>query len=87
MTIEFHEPELEALIRERMQSGAFPTVEKALLQALKSSPAPSGPGAAVPNASAGLTGADLLAAMQSSPYKEIAIEPTRNRFPVRDVAF
>jgi hypothetical protein len=39
MTVEIHKPELEALIRERMKSGAFQDVEDALLQALKSSPA------------------------------------------------
>jgi hypothetical protein len=36
MTIEIHRPELEALIREWMKTGAFPTVEDALMQALKS---------------------------------------------------
>ena len=38
MTIEIHKPELEALIRERMTSGAFQDVEDVLMQALKSSP-------------------------------------------------
>lgn len=38
MTIEIHKPELEALIRERMKSGAFQDVEDVLMQALKSSP-------------------------------------------------
>ena len=33
------------------------------------------------------TGADLIAAMQASPYREIEIEPARYRLPVRDVAF
>ena len=37
MTIEIHRPELEALIRERMESGAFQNVEDVLMQALKSS--------------------------------------------------
>ncbi len=40
MTIEIHKPELEALIQERMKTGAFQTVEDVLIQALKSS-APS----------------------------------------------
>ena len=34
-----------------------------------------------------LTGADLVAAMQASPYKEIDLEPARDRLPVRDVEF
>jgi len=37
MTIEIHRPELEALIRERMKTGEFLTIEDALMQALKSS--------------------------------------------------
>jgi len=35
MTIKIKNPELEALIRERMESGAFQNVEDVLLQALK----------------------------------------------------
>ena len=37
MTIEIHKPELEALIRQRMESGAFEDVEDVLLHALYSS--------------------------------------------------
>lgn len=33
------------------------------------------------------TGAALVAAMQSSPYKEISIEAVGSRLPVRDVEF
>jgi len=32
------------------------------------------------------TGADLIAALRASPYREIDIEPARYRLPVRDVA-
>lgn len=39
MTIEIHRPELEALILQRMESGAFDSVEDVILQALKSLPA------------------------------------------------
>lgn len=93
MTIQIQEPELEALILERMRSGAFPSIEQTLLQALKSSPLSSAFGSHGPSGAPGengppeLTGADLVAAMQSSPHKEIALEPTRHRFPVRDIAF
>jgi hypothetical protein len=87
MMIEIQEPELEALILERMQRCAFPRVEDALLQALKSSPLPSGLDTAVSIGSPGPTGADLVAAMQNSPHKEITLEPIRYRPPVRDVAF
>ena len=44
MTIEIHRPEREALIQEWMKRGAFPTVEDALMEALKSSPASGGAG-------------------------------------------
>lgn len=33
------------------------------------------------------TGADLVAAMQASPYREVNLEPARERLPVRDIAF
>ena len=35
----------------------------------------------------GRKGADLVAAMQASPYKEIGLEPKRGRMPVREVRF
>jgi len=83
MAIEIHRPELEALILERMQSGAFQTIEDALLEALKTSPSPSHAGQ--PRKSR--TGADLIRAFQSSPYRELEIESERYRLPVRDIAF
>jgi len=87
MMIEIEKPELEALILERMQLGEFSNVEDALLQALKSSPLPSEFAAAGMNGASVLTGADLVAAMQASPCKEIDLKPSRDRMPVRDVAF
>jgi Arc/MetJ-type ribon-helix-helix transcriptional regulator len=85
MTIEIRKPELETLIRERMQTGRFSSVEEVLLEALRFSPSSiettssEGPQAR--------TGADLIAALQASPCKEIDLEPQRDRLPVRDVAF
>ena len=87
MTIEIHTPELEALIRQRMERGAFQSVEDALLQALMASPLPTEQDAQLSSGTLGPTGADLVAAMQASPYKEISLEPTRDRLPVRDVEF
>ncbi len=82
MTIEIHQPELEALIEERMQSGAFASVEEVLLQALRTAPKP------VPAQKlSGLTGADLMAALQTIPYKDVDLEPYRPHMPVRDVEF
>jgi hypothetical protein len=40
MSVEIHQPEIEALIQQRMASGAFQDVEEVLLQALKSAPLP-----------------------------------------------
>ncbi|HEV3316109.1 MAG TPA: hypothetical protein VG488_04025 [Candidatus Angelobacter sp.] len=81
MTIYIHRPELEALIVERMKSGAFEDIEDVLLQALKASTVPA------KKEDASATGADLVAVMQSSPYREIDIQPVRSCMPVRDVMF
>jgi len=82
MTIEIHRPELEALIMERMKAGAFQNVEDVLMQALEAS-RPVKPAPPAKNR----TGADLISALQASPYREIEIEPARYRLPVRDVTF
>jgi len=87
MTIEIHRPELEALIRERMKTGEFLTIEDALMQALKSSHMPSEQRSRASKRTPARTGADLVTAMQASPYKEIDLEPARDRLPVRDVRF
>jgi hypothetical protein len=83
MTIEIHRPELEALIIQRMKSGGFQNVEDALLQALKASPPVEEPSGI---SQAKRTGADLIAALQASPYRELDIEPPKVRLTtVRDV--
>jgi Arc/MetJ-type ribon-helix-helix transcriptional regulator len=73
MTIEITKPELEALITQRLQSGVYADAQDVILDALRSSE---------PNPR---TGADLIAVMQASPYREIEIEPVRDRLPVRDL--
>ena len=75
MTIEITKPEIEALIQQRLQSGVFSSAEDVILHALRSSEPEH------------QTGAALVAAMQASPCREIDIEPSRHRLPVRDVAF
>lgn len=74
MTIEIKSPEVEALIAQRMKSGAFSSPEEVILHALRCSK-PGSP-----------TGAALIAAMQASPHKDIEIEPSRGPAPVRDVS-
>jgi Arc/MetJ-type ribon-helix-helix transcriptional regulator len=86
MTIEIQRPELEALIRERMKSGAFHNVEDVLMQALKASPAPEKDAGRSDEKSPAM-GSELVEAMQASPFKEIALEPGRERMPVRDAGF
>jgi hypothetical protein len=87
MTIEIHKPELEALIRERLKSGAFQNVEDVLMQALQSSPHSAGGNSGPTEENSSPTGADLVAAMQASPYKDIELEPLREHLPVRESSF
>lgn len=79
MTIEIHKPELEALINERLRSGAFEDVEDVLMQALRDSP--------MPVQKETRTGAVLVTAMQASPSKDIDLEPTKITMPTRDITF
>ena len=82
MTIEIHRPELEALLLERMETGAFRSVEDVIMQALETAPVPG----TKPATAEKRTGADLIAAIQRSPCRELELEPERYRMPVRDVA-
>lgn len=74
MTIEITKPEVEALIQQRLRSGAFESAEDVILHALRS---------AEPERR---TGADLIHALQASPYRDIDLEPSRDRLSVRDAA-
>lgn len=74
MTIRISSPELQALLLQRMKSGAFSSPEDVILHALRTSK---------PEA---LTGAALITAMQASPHKDIEIEPSRDTAPVRDIS-
>ena len=73
MTIQITRPEVEALIQQRLASGPFTNAEGVILDALR---------ATVP---AKRTGADLIAAMKQSPFREVEIEPRSSPMPVRDV--
>ena len=73
--IQITSPELEALIKQRLRSGPFTNVEELILDAL---------GSSTPRKR---TGADLIAAMKESPFREIDIEPPPGiPMPVRDVS-
>lgn len=84
MTIEIQKPELEALIMQRMKSGGFHNIEDALMEALKTAPPPEHQAGKAHDTR---TGADLVAALQASPYRDLEIEPARYPLPVRDAAF
>jgi len=82
VSVEIHQPEIEALIQQRMASGAFEDVEQMLLDALRSAPMPAAPSDKVLTSR---TGAELVAAMPSMPYKEsIEMEHSRPHLPVSD---
>jgi len=70
MTIEITRPEVEALIQQRLKSGDFSDAEELILHALRSSE----PGHR--------TGAELVAVMQASPYRETCIEPALHQAAV-----
>jgi len=75
MTIEITSPDLEAIIRQRMQAGVFKNPEDVIREALLSS---------APDTR---TGAAWIAAMQACPYPEIDMEPVRVPSPLmRDVS-
>ena len=83
MLIEIRRPELEALIRERMSSGAFEDVEDVIMQALKSSPAAEAPAAVAAGRPAG--GKSLAQLFADSPFKGLEIDFQRDPDYGRDV--
>jgi Arc/MetJ-type ribon-helix-helix transcriptional regulator len=73
MNIEIHKPEVERRVREGIKSGRFHDVDELLTKALD---ALSEKEASPPH-----SGAALVEAMQTSPYKEIDLQPRRDRLP------
>ncbi|HMC63212.1 MAG TPA: hypothetical protein VKJ01_28715 [Candidatus Solibacter sp.] len=82
-TIEIQRPELEALIRERMNSGAFQNVEDVIMHALKASAAAEASAAATPRPAGRKSLAQLFA---DSPFKGLDIDFEREPGYGRDVA-
>ena len=87
MTIEIQRPELEALVQERMKSGAVEDVNDGPIQALNSSLPPEDIVSGPPDAKSRATSAELISAMQASPSNEIRLEPGREPMLVRDIVF
>ena len=91
MNFEIHKPELVQRLNAQIQSGHFHDADEVLENALDAleerASAPSR--AQAEKSDDRRTGADLIAALQASPYREVDIEPARFRLsmPVRDVTF
>jgi len=91
MNLEIHKPELVRRVNAYIQTGHFHDADEVLEKALDALEervsAPSGGHAAKTDDRR--TGADLISALQASPYRELDIEPARFRLsiPVRDVTF
>jgi Arc/MetJ-type ribon-helix-helix transcriptional regulator len=91
MNLEIHKSELVQRVNAHIQAGHFHDADEVLekaLDALEERVAAPSSGA-VAKSDDQRTGADLIAALQSSPYRELEIEPTRFRLPmpVRNVTF
>lgn len=90
MNLEIHKPRLVERVNAQMRSGHFHDVDELLEKALdaleRQAVRPAKQEEKSPNRR---TGADLIAALQASPYRELDIEPLRLRLstPVRDVTF
>jgi hypothetical protein len=76
------DPELEGMIIKRMKTGGFHDVEDVLIDALLQSETNEEQAGKLRESR---TGADLIAALQSSPHREIDIEPARYGMSIRDV--
>jgi Arc/MetJ-type ribon-helix-helix transcriptional regulator len=91
MNLEIHKSELVQRVKAHIQTGHFHDADELLEKALDALEervtAPSRAHAA--KSDDRRTGADLIAALQASPYRELDIEPSRFRLsmPVRDVTF
>jgi hypothetical protein len=86
MTIEIHQPELEALIADGMQSGGYATVEDYLLHALRGTPLQAEETKPKSNPPPGnATGALLVTALQACPYPDVELIRPSAYFSVRDV--
>ena len=82
MNLEIHKPELEQRVRRQIQSGRFHDVDELLTQALDALEEKAPLLRSAPDER---NGADLIAALQTSPDRELEIEPERFRLPIRDV--
>jgi Arc/MetJ-type ribon-helix-helix transcriptional regulator len=88
MNLEIHKPELLQRVQAHIQTGQFHDVDEVLEKALDAleEKVIAPPRERTAKSHDRRTGADLIAALQSSPYRELDIEPPRVRLTtVRDV--
>jgi len=91
MNLEIHKPELVQRVNAHIQTGHFLDADEVLEKALDAlegrTPLPLAD--TLQNQATNGSGADLITALQASPYRELDIEPARFRLsmPVRDVTF
>ncbi len=91
MNLEIHKPELVQRVNAQIQSGHFRDADELIEKALDAleERATAKTRAQASKSEDGRTGADLIAALQASPYRDVDIEPARFRLsmPVRDITF
>ena len=78
--IQIQEPQLEALIMERLRAGSFENVEQALMDALIQAPPPR----QSPCADTAPTGAEIIAAFQRCPVKDFSFGSEPIYSPISD---
>jgi hypothetical protein len=83
MTIEIHEPELEAMIQQKLDSGRYKDVEDVLRHALTGATAPK----VALEAGDGLSGTELIRIMQACPYPDFEMDFEPIYPQVREVEF
>ncbi len=74
-------PEQEAFIVQRVRTSRFTSADEAMQEAVSLLEEQESGNAACN----GATGAELVTAMQASPFKDIDLEPSRPHLPVRNV--
>ncbi len=80
MTIEIQEPEIEALIQHRVESGDFRDAVEVVVQAIRALP----PAEVLPLSRIPRTGADIVAAFQRCPYPDFMPELEKTNMPVSE---
>lgn len=79
--IQIHQPEVEALIQQRLTAGGFENIEEVLLQALREAPLPP---TVPPHKPTGRTGAEIIAAFQRCPVKDFSFDFEPVYSPISD---